>query len=104
MGMEIKTEWTKGAKYRSFNIKIASSPGREPFMTIRSCQIKDGPHGKFISYPAKKQEDGKYFKFFFGNDLFNRAVLEKALGSQPAESSNHSGGSGFDDMKDDVPF
>jgi DNA-binding cell septation regulator SpoVG len=95
--MEIKTEWTKG-KYPSFNIKVASTPGKEPFMTIRSCQIKDGPTGKFISYPAKKQEDGKYFKFFFGNDLFNRAVLEKALQSQPAE------GSGFDDMKDDVPF
>ena len=48
-------------------------------------------------YKAKKQEDGKYFKFFYGNDLFNRAVLEKALQSQPAEG-------GGDDMEDDVPF
>jgi hypothetical protein len=99
--MEIKTEWTNG-KYPSFNIKVSSTPGKEPFMTIRSCQIKDGPTGKFISYPAKKQDDGKYFKFFFGNDLFNRAVLEKALQSQPAEGQVRS--SGFDDMKDDVPF
>ena len=67
-------------------------------MTIRSCQIKEGPTGKFISYPAKKQDDGKYFKFFFGNDLFNRAVLEKALKSQPAE------GTAVDTMSDDVPF
>ena len=95
--MEIKTEWAKGGKYPSFSIKIASTPGKEPFMTIRSCQIKDGPTGKFISYPAKKQEDGKYFKFFYGNDLFNRAVLEKALQSQPAEG-------GGDDMEDSVPF
>lgn len=98
MGIEIKTEWAKAGKYPSFTIKVASEPGREPFMSIRSCQIKDGPTGKFISYPAKKQQDGTYFKFFFGNDLFNRAVLEKAIQSQPAE------GQAPEAENDDVPF
>lgn len=101
--MEVNIEWKPG-KYPSFNILLSTSPGKDPFITIRGCQIKSGQKGEFISYPARKQDDGKYFNFVYGADTFNRVVLEKAHQAKPAEPKPSKSGSGFDDMDSDVPF
>lgn len=97
--MDVQTEWKDG-KYPSFNIGISSKPGNEPFIIIRGCKIIQGQKGEFISYPARKMEDGKYFNHVYGSDAFNKVVLEKAKASKPAEKS---GDGGFDDM-DNSPF
>ena len=102
--MEVNIEWKPG-KYPSFNILLSSAAGKDPFITIRGCQIKSGQKGEFISYPARKQEDGKYFNYCYGSDTFNRVVLEKAHKAKPVEESKPSkSGSGFDDMDSDIPF
>lgn len=97
--MDVQTEWKDG-KYPSFNVAISSKAGNEPFIIIRGCKIIQGQKGEFISYPARKMEDGKYFNHVYGSDAFNKVVLEKAKASKPAER----GGSGFDDMESDIPF
>ena len=56
--MEVKVEWKEG-KYPSFNVMISSQPGKDPFITIRGCKIIQGQKGEFVSYPARKQDDGK---------------------------------------------
>lgn len=101
--MEIRIEW-KETKYPSFNIMVCSKPGKDPFMTIRGCQIKEGKknNNEFISYPSRKKEDGTYFNHFYGSDDFNAEVLRLAKATQPQAQSRQ--GSGFDDMKDDIPF
>ena len=102
--MEVNIEW-KISKYPSFNILLSTAPGKDAFMTIRGCQLKTNQKGlEFISYPARKQEDGKYFNFCYGSDTFNRVVIEKANACKPVESKQSQGGSGFDDMEDSVPF
>lgn len=101
--MEVNIEWKPG-KYPSFNILLSTAPGKDPFITIRGCQIKSGQKGEFISYPARKQDDGKYFNYIYGADVFNRVVIEKAHAPKPVESKPSKSGSGFDDMDSDVPF
>lgn len=100
--MEVKVEWKEG-KYPSFNVMVSSQAGKDPFITIRGCKIIQGQKGEFVSYPARKQDDGKYFNYIYCTDVFNRIVLEKANTSKPVESKP-TRGSGFDDMADDVPF
>ena len=97
--MEVQTEWKDG-KYPSFNLAISSKAGSDPFIIIRGCKIISGQKGEFISYPARKMDDGKYFNHVYGSDAFNKVVLEKAKASKPAER----GGSGVDDMDSDIPF
>jgi DNA-binding cell septation regulator SpoVG len=101
--LEVKIEWKDG-KYPSFNVMLLTGPDKDPFMTIRGCKIIQGQKGEFVSYPARKQEDGKYFNYVYCADVFNRIVLEKANAAKPAESKPSKSGSGFDDMDSDVPF
>ena len=105
--MQVNVEWKEG-KYPSFNVMISSQPGKDPFMTIRGCKIIQGQKGEFVSYPARKQEDGKYFNYVYCSDVFNRIVLEKANASKPEPQQESKGNnykkSGFDDMDSDVPF
>lgn len=101
--MEVKVEWKEG-KYPSFNVMISSQAGKDPFITIRGCKIIQGQKGEFVSYPARKQDDGKYFNYIYCSDVFNRIVLEKAHQAKPVESKPSKSGSGFDDMDSDVPF
>lgn len=80
--MNIEVEWHDG-QYPSFNIALSSRPDTDPFITIKGCKIVSGSKGDFISYPSRKQENGKYWNHVYGSDAFNAAVLEKALSGMP---------------------
>jgi DNA-binding cell septation regulator SpoVG len=84
--VEVTVKWFDG-QYPSFNIILASAAGKEPFLEIRGCKIIDGQNGPFISYPSRKQDNGKYWNHVYGSDLFNATVLSKAQASMPRRES-----------------
>lgn len=103
--MEVTCKWYDG-QYPSFNLAIASGAGKEPFIEIKGCKVVDGKNGPFISYPSRKQDDGRYWNHVYGSDAFNAVVLSKAQASMPAKSAPRrqapAGGGGGDDS--DIPF
>lgn len=104
--MDIQIEHHDG-KYPSFNISLHSAPGSEPFLVIKGCKIVEGSKGPFISYPSRKQDDGRYWNHVYGGEKFNAAVMKKAQASKPQAKQAPKGGangSGFESMDDDVPF
>lgn len=113
--MEIKTIWQQG-QYPSFNLELATEPGREAFLVLKGCQIKNGTNGPFVSVPSKKNEStGKYWNHAYLADKFAAIVLSKAQESQPQErpapknadafkARQLAPNSGFYDMDQDIPF
>lgn len=95
--MKISIEHRDG-KYPTFNVSLASMEGAEPFLTVYDCRIVEGSKGRFISYPAKKDDKGKYWNHVRGSDAFNSAVLAEAERSMPKARASKPA----DD--DDVPF
>ena len=83
---------------RDFNISLASKEGAEPFLSIKRCRIVDGSKGRFVSYPAKKLESGKYWNHVYASDAFNAAVIEAydAAAPKPAKRAATA--------DDEVPF
>lgn len=88
-------------KYHSFNIMVHAVEGADPFLTIRGCRIIEGKNGPFISYPATKNDQGKYWNHVIGGDKFNEYVIKEA--SKHHAPHKPARGSGFDDMED-APF
>ncbi len=82
--MNIEIEWHDGT-YPSFNIMLYGTE-QEPFITIKGCKIASGSKGDFVSYPSRKQDNGKYWNHVYGSDKFNDAVLTKALAARPRQS------------------
>ena len=82
--MQISITWHQG-KYPSFNVGLASSEGADEFLSIKGCRIVDSQKGPFVSYPSRKQDDGKYWNHVWGSDKFNAVVLSKALAAMPKE-------------------
>lgn len=97
--MEVNVKWIEST-YPSFNVMVSSQKGVEPFITIKSCSIKEKDGREFISYPAKKPENGgKWFNYIYANDKFNSVVMEKAKAAKqntPVKT--------VQDMDSDVPF
>lgn len=79
--MQIAIEWFSG-KYQQFNVAL-STGDKEPFITIKGCRIVDGSKGQFVSWPATKRNDGKYWNHVYASEAFAAAVLDKALKSRP---------------------
>jgi DNA-binding cell septation regulator SpoVG len=65
-------------KYPSFNVLLHSKEGQEEFITIKGCRIVDGQKGPFVSWPATKGNDGKYWQHIWANEKFSAVVLSKA--------------------------
>ena len=104
MSIEITVKHFEG-QYPSFNIMLHSAPGSEPFLEIKGCKIVNGANGEFISYPSRKNENGKYWNHVYGGEKFNAAVLKKAKeGQAPAPRKAPARDSGFDSMESDCPF
>ena len=104
--MDITVKHFEG-QYPSFNIMLHSAPGSEPFLEIKGCKIVNGANGEFISYPSRKNENGKYWTHVYGGEKFNAAVLKKAKEGQapkPRQAPARSNSGGFEDMDSDVPF
>ena len=70
-------------KYPSFNINLHSEEGAEAFLSIKGCSIKEGAKGQFLSYPARKKDDGTWWKHVWGSDKFNATILKKAQQDKP---------------------
>lgn len=104
--MQIRVEWYTGER-PSFNVLLASREGAEPFINIKGCRIVDGNKGKFVSWPAtKNQTTGKYWNHVYASEAFNVAVLEAAEASMPKQDtrthSERKRGAPQDDS--DMPF
>jgi hypothetical protein len=82
--MHITIEHHEG-KYPSFNINLHSEEGSEAFLSIKGCSIKNSAKGDFISYPARKKDDGTWWKHVWGNEKFNARIVKLASSSAPAK-------------------
>lgn len=92
-----------------FNINLHGKAGADPFLTIKGCRIVQGQKGPFVSYPARKMDNGKYWQHVYGGEKFNEAVLRKATGesrphppSRPAPPPRPAPRASAD--YDDIPF
>lgn len=59
-----------------FNVSLSSSQGKEPFLTVKGCRVVDGQKGRFVSWPAKKMDSGKWWSHFYASEGFQAAVLQ----------------------------
>lgn len=94
--MNIEIEWHND----QFNVNLSSKEGRDAFLSIKGCRIVSGAKGDFVSYPARKQDNGKWWNHVWGSEEFNRAVLEKAQQAAPRSAPRRR----QDDDNSDVPF
>lgn len=99
--MEVSVKWFDGA-YPSFNLMLASAAGKEPFIEIKGCKIVEGQNGPFVSYPSRKQDNGKYWNHVYASDAFNAVVLSKAQASMPAKQQSRRAPAQDDDSS--IPF
>lgn len=101
--MEISAKWFEGT-YPSFNLILSTAPGADPFLEIKGCKIVEGQNGPFISYPSRKQENGKYWQHVYGSDKFNAVVLSKAQESMPRKSAAGAQKPNKQEDDSDAPF
>ena len=103
--MKISIEHFPG-KYPQFNVSLSSAEGKEPFIVIKGCRIVDGSKGQFVSWPATKKDDGKYWNHVYASEGFAKAVLDEANKSQPAPRARDDAARArkTSDFDDDAPF
>lgn len=94
--MHIGTTWFGD----SFNVELSSHEGREPFLVVKGCRIKDGSKGEFVSWPANppKQQGGKWWQHVYASEAFSAAVIDAARESRP-DSRTHG-----ERKRGDAPF
>ena len=70
-------------QFPSFNVSLHSAEGTEAFIEIKGCRLVNGSSGEFISWPSRKQENGKYWNHIYASENFNAAVLKKVKEGMP---------------------
>ena len=81
-----------------FNVNLSSKPDSEAFLSIKGCRIVSGNKGDFVSYPARKTDQGKWWNHVWGSEKFNAAVLSAYQASKPAKQQRRQ------HEDDDAPF
>lgn len=82
-----------------FNVALSSAEGKEAFLVIKGCRVKEGDKGRWISFPARKLDSGKWWNHVYASEGFQAAILaefDKAQKPAPRRAPKP------DD--DDIPF
>jgi DNA-binding cell septation regulator SpoVG len=58
-----------------FNVSLSSGEGKEAFVTIKGCRVVDGTKGRFISFPSRTLDSGKYWNHVYASEQFQAAIL-----------------------------
>ena len=58
-----------------FNVALASGEGKESFLVIKGCRMKDGEKGRWISFPARKLDSGKWWNHVYASEGFQAAII-----------------------------
>lgn len=61
----------------SFDVALTTRTDEDPFLVIRGCRAVEGSKGRFISWPAKKLDSGKWWNHVRSSDAFAEAVLRE---------------------------
>jgi hypothetical protein len=72
-------------KDRDFAVHLHTREGEEAFLSIFGCRIVDGSKGRFVSWPARKSESGKWWNHCRSSDKFTAAVLAAYDAAAPVE-------------------
>lgn len=84
---------------RNFNVGLCAAEGKDAFLEIKGCRIVDGQNGRFVSWPSRKMESGKYWNHVWASEKFGAAVIaafDKQASAAPAKRR--------DDIDDEIPF
>lgn len=81
---------------RQFNVALSSAQGRQAFLVIKGCRIVEGQKGRFVSFPSRKLDSGKYWNHVYASEAFVAAVLKAYDDSNPKPSATA--------HDDDIPF
>ena len=71
----------------------------EPFLTIYGCKAVDGSKGRFVSWPRRKDESGKWWNQMRSSDAFANQVL-KVLDATPKSAPKKD----LPNMDEDIPW
>jgi DNA-binding cell septation regulator SpoVG len=69
-----------------FNVALSTAEGKEPYITVKGCRIVNGSDGPFVSWPARKQDSGKWWNHVYASRPFAEAVLRAAQQGQREEA------------------
>ena len=80
-----------------FNVALASKEGKEPFLVIKGCRVRESAKGRFVSWPASKRDSG-WWNHVYASEAFAAAVLDEynKTAKKPAKPTQ--------DDDSDIPF
>jgi hypothetical protein len=87
--VKLTAESRQAGKWTFYNLSLASGEGKEPFITIKDCRIIDGSKGRFISFPARKDDAGKFWPHVWADDAFQVAAIKAMDAASPRDTRTH---------------
>jgi DNA-binding cell septation regulator SpoVG len=86
--MHITAEKREAGKYTFYTVSLASSAGKEPFMSIKDCKLIEGSKGAFVGFPSRKDDKDKWWPMVWANDAFQVEVV-KAMRASTTDTRTH---------------
>lgn len=105
--MKITAEARQGGKFTFYTIRLHSAEGREPFLEIKECRIIDGSKGRFISFPARKDDKDKWWPYLYASEGFQVEAIKAMDAATPKpDTRTHAERKKptLAEMEDDPPF
>lgn len=94
-----------------YTVKLSSGEGREPFLEIKDLKIIDGSKGRFVGFPARKDEKGgvtKYWPYLYASEAFQVGLMKAMDAATPKQDTRtlaeRKKPTPLADMADDVPW
>lgn len=81
--MKITAKMREAGKWTFYDVMLATSEGKEPFLTIKDCKMIEGSKGTFVGFPSRKDAQDKWWPMVYGSDEFQAAIITAMRSVEP---------------------
>jgi DNA-binding cell septation regulator SpoVG len=87
--MKITAERREAGRFTFYTVRLATAEGRQPFLEMKDLKIIDGPKGRFVSFPARKDDKDKYWPYMYASDEFQVELIKAMDAASPKDTRTH---------------
>ena len=85
--MKITAKARQGGEYTFYDVMLATAEGKEPFLTVKDCMVIDGSKGRFVSFPARKDNKDKWWPMLYASDAFKVELIKAMDAATPKQDT-----------------
>ena len=85
--MKITAEARQAGRFTFYTVRLHTAEGRDPFLEVKDCKLIEGSKGRFVGFPARKDDKDKWWPYLYASEAFQAEIIKAMDAATPKQDT-----------------